>query len=101
MRRIALMLATAAFAVAMFGGCNKLPQGIKMSLVTAELSIQYTAKEARTAVNAPWKVDPNETPQQTITRLQKGQATLLTIMEQADKNLIEVLRWSEGSQEGL
>ena len=101
MRSIVALVMVAAFCLPLVGGCSKLPDGIRMSLITAELSLSVTAADAAKAEVAPWKADPNETPVQTIERLRTGQGQLLDIMTQADKNLLEVIRWSESSTEGI
>ena len=87
--------------IGMCVGCIKMPSGARASLITAEICLRITEADANSAKVPPWVAESGETPQQTIDRLNECKTLLRAVMRQADKNLIEVLRWSEGSVEGL
>jgi len=78
-----------------------MPAGQRACLITAQTSLRAIAQDANSAKAFPWRPDPNEIPADTINRLRFAQIDLLRTIEQADRNLIEVIRWSEGSEEGL
>jgi len=104
MKKFALTISLLAICVyaALLPGCTNMPAGQRACLYTAQLAIEITAKDANTAKNFPWRAaDPNETPADTINRLKFGQTLLIRTMDQANLNLIEVIRWSERSDEGL
>jgi hypothetical protein len=103
MRRVEMRkFALVCIAVALLAGCTRMPSGQRACLITAQLSLTATVADANSAKDFPWRqVDPNETPTDTIARLRLGQMLLVRVMSQANENLIEVVRWSEGSAEGL
>jgi len=97
---ISLVLACVAAMLAV--GCARMPSGQRASLITAQLAIEVTSADANSGVDFPWRpADPNETAADTINRLQFGQRLLIRTMYQANANLIDVIRWSEMSDEGL
>jgi len=100
MKKISLVLV--CMVAMLLVGCTRMPSGERACLITAQLSIQATAADANSAKDFPWRpADPNETTAETIARLQFGQEVLIRVMNQANLNLIEVVRWSEMSDEGL
>ena len=99
-KMISLLVAT--LAVALLVGCTRMPSGQRACLITAQLAIQTTAADANSGKDFPFRpADPNETADDTINRLKFGQTLLIRVMNQANANLVEVVRWSEGSDEGL
>jgi len=101
-KMMTISLLVACVMAALLVGCTRMPSGERACLITAQLAIQTTAADANTGKDFPWRpADPNETPADTISRLKFGQTLLVKVMNQANANLIEVIRWSEGSAEGL
>ena len=99
-KMISLLVATVA--VALLVGCTRMPSGQRACLITAQLAIQTTAADANSGKDFPFRsADPNETTADTISRLKFGQTLLIRVMQQANANLVEVVRWSENSDEGL
>lgn len=82
-------------------GCG-MPEGVKRSLYTAELSLKATGRDATVKVVYPFAPQTNpETDADKIVRLGRAVECLTATIVQADKNLVQVIGWVEKSKEGL
>lgn len=97
MNRILVGLVLVAMMVA---GCARMPDGIQASLYTAEITLATTMTDVD-ANRPPYGEVEGESAEAKAARLEKAVDLLVRTMGQADANLVEVIRWSQGSEEGL
>ena len=91
--RTIMFLALLAF-LAMCAGCARpLPQGVKGSLYTAQLTLSQTVKDAAATTKEPWTVNLDATVERKLAKAEFQVILLLKTMEQADKNLQVVVEY--------
>ena len=91
MKKLVVLLALLAMS-----GCARMPKAMNDCLYVAQITIHQTVAEANEQNVYPFKPDLNETAEAKAVRLGKAVNLLVAVMDQADKNLIQVSEWASG-----